>query len=133
VEGFDSQTPTKRKQYWMATVIRGPQFKTKHRGTRWAGALLAVALLAALPLQVSEARPASAQIGVSATVLPRCQEWRAATEGFRVDATRSCAPGSATVVRRAEDLSVRCAPGACPRMIRQADRAIGADVLVVVF
>jgi hypothetical protein len=97
----------------------------------WAVALLA--LLAGLAPQVSDARSSSAQLQVSARVLPRCQEWRASTEGFRTDAAHSCAPGSATLLRQGDELSVRCAPGTCPQMIRQADPATGNGYMVLVF
>lgn len=98
----------------------------------WVRLLLVLACIAALAPQAAEAGSATAQMRVSITVLPRCQEWNATT-GIRTHSTRSCAPGSATLVWHADELSVRSSPGNVPHVIRQADQASRTEVLVVMF
>ena len=94
--------------------------------------LVALAGLAGFAPQAADARSASMQLRVSATVLPRCQELNAGT-GIRGSSIRICAPGSATLVRQAEELSVRSAPGIAPRVIRQTDPANRVEVVTVAF
>ncbi|HEX6827771.1 MAG TPA: hypothetical protein VF104_02195, partial [Burkholderiales bacterium] len=60
-------------------------------------------------------------------------QWNAAAGGFQANSTRFCAPGSATVVHQAGDLTVHSAPGSSPQVIRQSDPAAGSEFLVVAF
>jgi hypothetical protein len=88
--------------------------------------------MAGVSPQAAVAGSGSTQLRVSVTVLPRCEEWNATT-GIRTRSARSCAPGSATLLRQADDLRVRSAPGNLPQVIRQADQANRSEVLVVMF
>ncbi|HEX9179133.1 MAG TPA: hypothetical protein VF859_01970 [Burkholderiales bacterium] len=105
------------------TRANGEILRAGRAVSRVTGMLAAVACFGVLAPQAAEAGSAGAQLRVTATVLPRCQELNVA--GHRqINAVYTCALQSAKLVWQMNEVSVLSAPGAAPRVSRQADQVV---------
>lgn len=105
------------------TITTASGQRTSKAVSRWTRLLLAVVCVAGFSPQGAEAGPATVQVRVTATVLPRCQELNVAGRS-QINAAYTCAPQSARLVRQMNELSVLSAPGSVPQVTRHADQVV---------